>query len=275
MRPWASVGRIPTADGLVWFKACAAVQAFEPQLSADLFARWPDRVGVVIAHDPARRWMLTSDAGLPIREYGNDPAIWLRALPRYAELQRGEVAHAAEHVATGVPDLRTSILPVAYEALIRSPLPLEPIEQERLRAFAPRFERLCAELFEEHPIDSIQHDDLHVRSVFVSGDTLRVLDWGDSSVAEPFFSLVVTFQFLEEHNGLDRSDLWFERLSAAYLEPWGSGFGETLQHALRIGEFARVFAWHRQREAMPAADQPAFDVMYASQLRRALARIDE
>ena len=274
MRPWGSVGKIPTADGPVWFKACAPVQAFEPRLSADLFARWPDRVGVVLAHDAERRWMLTADAGLPIGEHGNDPAIWLRALPRYAELQRGEVAHAAEHVANGVPDLRAQRLPAAYEALIRSPLPLERVELERLHAFAPRFARLCAELFEEHPVDSIQHDDLHVNSVFVWGDTLRVLDWGDSSVADPFFSLVVTFQFLEEHNGLDRSDPWFDRLCAAYLEPWGSGLDEMLQRALRIGEFARVFAWHRQREAMPAADQPAFDVMYASQLRRALARID-
>jgi hypothetical protein len=49
-RPWATVLRVPLADGVAWFKACRPVQAFEP---------------------------------------------WLAALPLYAELQRGEAAHAA------------------------------------------------------------------------------------------------------------------------------------------------------------------------------------
>jgi hypothetical protein len=43
-RPWATVLRVPLADGVAWFKACAPVQAFEPRLTAELFARYPDRV---------------------------------------------------------------------------------------------------------------------------------------------------------------------------------------------------------------------------------------
>src|SRR6188474_3048402 len=49
-RPWATVFRVPVNDGVAWFKACAPVQAFEPRLTARLFARWPDRVAEVIAH---------------------------------------------------------------------------------------------------------------------------------------------------------------------------------------------------------------------------------
>ena len=40
--PWATVLRVPVAGGAAWFKACSPVQAFEPRLSAELFARWPD-----------------------------------------------------------------------------------------------------------------------------------------------------------------------------------------------------------------------------------------
>src|SRR6266511_197345 len=43
-RPWATVLRVPLADSVAWFKACAPVQTFEPRLTADLFSRWPDRV---------------------------------------------------------------------------------------------------------------------------------------------------------------------------------------------------------------------------------------
>lgn len=35
-RPWATVLRVPLADGVAWFKACAPVQAFEPRLTAEL-----------------------------------------------------------------------------------------------------------------------------------------------------------------------------------------------------------------------------------------------
>jgi len=38
-RPWATVLRVPLADGVAWFKACGPVQAFEPGLTAEPFAR--------------------------------------------------------------------------------------------------------------------------------------------------------------------------------------------------------------------------------------------
>jgi hypothetical protein len=76
-RPWATVLRVPLADGVAWFKACAPVQAFEPRLTAELFARWPDRVTEVLGHDEERGWLLLADAGTPIREFGNPPAAWL------------------------------------------------------------------------------------------------------------------------------------------------------------------------------------------------------
>ena len=47
--------RIVTTDHIVWFKACAPVQGFEPRLSAELFRRWPDRVAEVLGHDELRR----------------------------------------------------------------------------------------------------------------------------------------------------------------------------------------------------------------------------
>ncbi len=98
-RPWSTVLRVPLADGVAGFKACAPVQAFEPRLTAALFERWPDRVPEVLGHDKGRAWLLLADAGTPIREAGNPPEAWLAALPRYAELQRGEAAHRHDHLA--------------------------------------------------------------------------------------------------------------------------------------------------------------------------------
>jgi hypothetical protein len=47
------------------------VQAFEPRLTGELFARWPDRVAEVLAQDDERGWLLLGDAGTPLRVLGN------------------------------------------------------------------------------------------------------------------------------------------------------------------------------------------------------------
>jgi hypothetical protein len=271
-QPWATVMRVPVAGGMTWFKACAQVQAFEPRLTAALYARWPDRVTEVLAVDEIRRWLLLGDAGIAVGERGNPPEAWLEALPSYAELQKGEVAYALDHLGHGVPDLRMAALPAGYQRLLAGELPLARDDRNRLRDFAPRFTELCAALAELGIGESIQHDDLHLANLYSDGGTYRIVDWGDSSIAHPFFSLVVTFRFLDEVNHLAPDDTWFARLRDAYLEPWGSGLGETFEIAMRIGWFAHAIAWTRQRDALPPEARPDFDRAFSIILRRAVAQ---
>ena len=271
-RPWATVLRVPLADGVAWFKACGPVQAFEPRLTAGLYARHPDRVAEVLGHDEERAWLLLRDAGTPIREFGNPPEAWLTVLPRYAELQRGEVAHTPDHLAHGVPDLRVETVPARYDDLVQRELPLEAGEIDRLRAFAPRFVELCDELAAHDVPETVQHDDLHMANVYERAGRFRVLDWGDSSISHPFASLVVTFRFLEEVTGLPLGDPWFARLRDAYLEPWGRGLEDEFALALRVGAVAHAIAWLRQRDHLSARERAEFDVWFPVILRRAIAQ---
>jgi Phosphotransferase enzyme family len=271
-RPWATVLRVPVADGVAWFKACAPVQAFEPRLTAELFARHPDRVAEVLCHDEERAWLLLGDAGTPIGAFGNPPKAWLIALPLYAELQRAEAAHAHGHLAHGVPDLRVATLPARYDDLLQRELPLEHEEIERLRAFASRFAELCDELVAYDVSETVQHDDLHMANVYAHGEQLRVLDWGDSSISHPFMSLVVTFRFLEEVTRLPPGDPWFTRLRDAYLEPWGRGLDGVFALAMRVGSVAHAIAWLRQRDHLPAKERAEFDRWFPIVLRRAIAQ---
>jgi hypothetical protein len=271
VRPWATVMRIPVGGGVIWFKACAPVQAFEPRLTAELYERWPDRVTEVLAVDEARHWLLLGDAGVAVGERGNPPEAWLEALPLYAELQKGETAYALDHIGHGVPDLRTAALPAGYERLLASELPIAKDDVKRLQDYAPRFTELCSALAKLGIQESIQHDDLHVANLYSEGGNLRVVDWGDSSIAHPFFSLLVTLRFLEEFNHLAPNDAWFRRLRDAYLEPWGSGFQETFEIALRVAWFAHAIAWIRQRDSLPHEARPNFNKEFAIILRRAVA----
>jgi hypothetical protein len=271
VEPWASVFRARVGAEIVWFKACAPHQAFEVPLTAELSVRW-SAVTDVLAYDIDRRWLLMADAGVPLRDLGNPPQRWIEILPTYAEVQIGESAQVDRHLAVGVPDLRLGRLPALYEELLRSELPLEEAEISALEAFRPCFDELCEELDDQRIGATIQHDDLHMNNVYLKDGALRVLDWGDASIAHPFFSLFETFRFLVDRNQLSADDPWFERLRDAYLEPWGSGHGATFDLALRVGGLARAIAWVIQRRALPEALRPQFDKWFAVILRLALRR---
>jgi aminoglycoside phosphotransferase (APT) family kinase protein len=197
----------------------------------------------------------------------NPPETWETLLPLYAELQRGEADRAEEHLAGGVPDLRTSKLPARYDEMIARDLPLEPDETARLRRFAPRFAELCADLASRGIPDSIQHDDLHMANVYEKDGRMRVLDWGDASISHPFASLFETFRHLQAP---DR----YPRLRDVYLESWGTDLVDTFALAMRVGTIAHSFAWLRQYDALPD-DKAREEFQLPRMLRLAVAQTDE
>jgi hypothetical protein len=249
----------------VWFKACAESHRFEAGLVASLARSAPDLLPRVLACDAARGWLLTADAGTSFEQLGNPPELWLRLLPRYAELQHEGT------MPRGTPDRTLQRWPELYDELAAAELPLEPEEVERIRRFAPHFAALCRDLAGHGLPTAVQHDDLHHKNAFVDGDRLRIIDWGDASASHPFVSLVVTFRFLEERNGLQPSDPWFAKLRDAYLEPWGTGLVPAFELAQRLGRFAHAFGWVSLRRLLPPEEWAAYDVPFQTVLRRALA----
>ena len=228
--PWSTVWRV---DGGLWLKQCKGDWAFEAALTGALSSRWPDRVTEVVDYDAEAAWLLTRDAG---RQILDDPEPWPELMRLYAELQQGEAAHVDEHVAAGAPDLRLARLPERYAQL------LEEVDDERLRGFEPRFAELCAELAARGVPETIQHDDLHQFNVYVRDGRARILDWGDSSVGHPYFSLVATLRHVDDRG-----------ITRAFLDAWG-GDEETLALALRVGRIAHTFK-QRPRD-VPDDDWP-------------------
>jgi hypothetical protein len=276
-RPWASIGRVEHAGGVAWLKACGPVQAFEPRLAAGLSERWPDLVLDVLAADPDRGWLLAADAGIPIGEAGDLSGRWLDVLPRYAELQRGEAARAEAHLAAGVPDLRLGSLAAAFDAFVTGDLLIPPDEAAAFRALAPlvaaRADELAAALAAAGIPETVQHGDLHPRSVYVDeAGRHRILDWGDASIGQPFATLLVTFQWLRE-GGLAAGDPTFTRLRDAYLEPWGSGLVPVFELAQRVAAISHALTWLRHLRAMGPGAFPTMDALLPDVLGRAAAAI--
>jgi hypothetical protein len=271
--PWSTVLRVPTTEGVVWFKANARGTAYEVPLLTALGGWCPDRVLVPLAADTERGWLLLPDGGMTLRAAQGgqtDLAHWERVLVEYAEMQRLLSARVDEIVAVGVPDLRPAALPGHLADLltdepvlmIDEPDGITAADLARLRSEQDRFAQWCGELAATGVPASLQHDDLHDGNVFVPYDGVgpyRVFDWGDASVAHPFATLLVTLRVVAYRLDLPNGAPELLRLRDAYVEPWtGEHDRATLVEACRLalltGPVSRAMSWRRSLlDATPSA----------------------
>ena len=270
--PWSTLLRIATGAGAFWFKANAVGVAHEAGLVAVLARRCPGHVLPPVAVDAERGWLLVPDGGRTMRQVEGasaDLAMWERMLVEYAEMQRAAEPYVDELLAAGTPDGRPERLPAVRDALLadRDLLMVgqpDGLTEEQLHALvagAPAYAAMCAELAAVGVPPSLQHDDLHDNNVFAPeapGGPMRVFDWGDAVVGQPFGTLLVTLRVVAHWTGLPNGAPELLRLRDAYLEPWTDGWDratleEACRLALRVGGVLRSDCYRRALlEATPA-----------------------
>jgi hypothetical protein len=271
LRPWATVLKVPTANGPVWFKAAAPATAFEVRLYELLAALDSTAILTPIATDPDRGWMILPDGGTPLGARLEGEALLdglEAALPRYAELQRQLAPQAGTLVAFGLADMRPAMMSQRLDEALSTVAPLlESIGTEKdrddfaiLRRREPVIRDWCRALLDLPGGASIDHNDLHPWNILAgpSGRAAeaRFYDWGDSVVSHPFASLLVALGSVRDwvlKSGPE--DPRIDRLRDAYLEPFGDlaphkVLVETVETACRVGKIARVLTWHRAVQAM-------------------------
>jgi hypothetical protein len=134
-------------------------------------------------------------------------------------------------------------------------------QRDALVAGAPAYAGMCAELAAIGVPSSLQHDDLHDNNVFAPEapvGPMRVIDWGDSVVGQPFGTLLVTLRVVAHLTALPYGSAALLRLRDAYLEPWTDGWdraalNDACRLALRVGGVLRSDCYRRALlEATPA-----------------------
>jgi hypothetical protein len=265
---WSTAMRVPTTEGIVWFKAGRRSQQFEAGLMPLLVSVRPGQMAELVAADPERGWLLTRDAGVRLREHASGAEqlrCWEKLLPEYAELQLQLTPRAAELIDLGVADMKIASLAEEAQAMaddreMLCSAPEDSLSDEEYAAFATQgmaeLRTLCHELAERGIPDTLQHDDLHDGNVFVRDDQFVFFDWGDACVTHPFHTLVVTLRALAYKQGLTPGAPELLRLRDAYLESWTdhASHGElvaTADLARRTGTIQRALAWYQFVRLMP------------------------
>jgi aminoglycoside phosphotransferase (APT) family kinase protein len=249
IRPWATVLRVPTTEGTLWFKANVPALAHELPVIEVLGARLPAAVPEVVALDEAHNWLLMRDGGEQLRaviERERKLEHWLHVLPLYAELQIAAVADVEQLIARGAPDRGLATLATQHRQLLDRVDGLTNSERTSFLALVPHAATLCDELDSVGIAETIQHDDLHDNNILTRDGKYTVFDWGDSCVTHPFLSMSVTLEGVIAW-GIDdvENSADVRPFRDAYLEPFTAfapkrELDAALDAAMRLGWVCRA-----------------------------------
>ena len=259
-RPWSSFAQVSTANGTAYFKAPAPLLRFEAALAQTLAGWRPDCTAPLLAVDLERGWMLSADAGITLRSADPSPTQiehWLKLLPIYAQLQIEMAARVPEMLAFGMPDRRLATFPQLYAQLLEDTESLlldreqgaTHEEYRRLLDLRPSVAAWCQQLASYGLPETLAHEEVHDSNVLVSGDRYIFIDWSDSSIGHPFFTMLVTIRAAAHRLKLANDGPEMMRLRDAYLEPWTrfathTALSAAFDLAYRLAMVNRSLSWH-------------------------------
>jgi hypothetical protein len=262
VRQWGTLLRADTSRGPVWLKAPGPETVFEVPLYRVLATVAPKWVLDPIAVDVSRGWVLLPDGGPTLREVLGEGSLsdaLVNVLPQYAQLQVDLLPHTEDLLAAGVVDMRPAVMPQRLEEALevtgRYVESSGDAEAREIHAWiASRRDEFAARCRELPDRVSLDHNDLHSNNILGGpSDQVRFYDWGDSVLAHPFSSLLVTLGSLTRTLEVAPDDPLVLRVRDAYLEVFGTpaDLVAELDLACWIGKVARTLVWDRALHGDP------------------------
>lgn len=144
-------------------------------------------VPTLIASDTEYGYILSEDAGKPLRFTDVDKEAISNFLRLYVDLQKRSADHVEELLNTGFADRRMCKLSGRVrEAIEKTSLTNLPSFEH----LYPRLEYLCTEIENEGEISAtLVHGDMHNGNLLYDGERLRLADWADGCVAHPLIDI--------------------------------------------------------------------------------------
>jgi hypothetical protein len=263
MYAWSTVMKIPTDQGLLFFKATAEETIYESALTKKLSEWYPNCMPEFVETETSRGWMLMRDGGEQLRASirpTKDIQPWNPVIKLFSEVQVGCTERISELLSLGIPDWRLEHLPKLYTQLLADkdiilldqPKGLTSEEFQRMQELHPRFVQICDLLAGYGIPETINHGDFHDGNVLIKDNRITLFDWGDGCIAHPFISLRTFFVSIEI--ALELDDYAFtpemQALLNVYFESWEKfASKEKLQEAYLlsrcVASIVKALMWHQ------------------------------
>ena len=215
VRHWgiSALMTVPTAGGLVWFKAVFPPFHHEPAVTRFLAETFPTLVPVVLAIEPEEGWLVTADLGA-VTARDADAAVRRRAIDSLIELQQAMTARTAELLELGCPvrPIRALADQVAAVLAERPVLPGADMPDDAAVALIERVRLAAGRVDELGMSETIVHGDFHPGNVAVRDDRVVIFDWSDTAVSHPLVDVVTSYD-----DAAEQETAW-----SAFVEGWSS-----------------------------------------------------
>lgn len=264
---WGAFASIPTSAGIVYLKTPAPSLHFEARLTQTLATIRPDCMAPLVSIQPEQGWMLSMDSGEILRHHINrieDLYHWHRVLPLYATLQRDAVAYLPALLDLGTPDRRLAHFPLLYEELLKditnlrvdNPPGLSSEEHRQLSELVPAVSAWCQQLASVDLPETICHEDFHDANILLQDGQYRFVDWGESCIGHPFFTILVMIRSTAYRLELEEFSAEMIRLRDIYLEAWSDlkpmhELQEAYETAHKLAMINRSLSYHLHMAPLP------------------------
>ena len=248
--PWSCVTKIDTSKGCIFLKSMAKDFSIEPNVLSFLSRHITQKVPDIIASNKDLSCFLMKDCGVPLRtilKENFNAGLYCKTLEIYADIQIKTIPYVDKLLMRGVNDWRLKNLPQLYNDFIKQKEMLLPdglmsSEIDVLECLTPKLQILCERLASYTIPETIEHGDFHDNNILIQGDRITINDWGDTSIAHPFFSIVSVLDSAKRNHQLD--DQVCLSLQKMYLAQWKDyGTEDNLQEAFVLAQIIKHFTF--------------------------------
>lgn len=277
--PWSHVIRFATSTENFYLKQTppSLFLSNEPKIIRLLSSQFHANVPDVIEINNDLHCFLMRDAGISLRQTlktNFNLALLCQAIKQYAAIQRRAEDCIARFLKLGVPDWRLNQLPFLYDHMLKQTafLKAEGLtdkELQTLHSLSSKFSAQCKLLASFRIHETIGYHDFHDKNVLLDPNTKRMtfVDWGETAIIHPFFSLHTSLEQSITHHGVTEDDSIYQQLQDACLENWlGLATKQQLLSAFLLAKQIRLF-WNilASNQFILSVDRQAYQAYYPNQ----------
>ena len=245
---YSIVYKIQTADEVFYLKQMPEALFSEPKALGFLKKQGAQNIPNVLAEsDDLYCFLMTSCGDISLRHLFKgkiDLTKLNQGISSYTKIQRLVENKVDQLLLLGIPDWRLNRFASLYYQLIQQDKlllddGLTKKEIDRLHQLYPTCIKLCEDLSKYMIPETISHCDFHENNMLLDRKTgrINIIDWGETVIAHPFFSLQGCLWNIIHFNELKRTDLAYHKLQSRCVAPWLDLYDEEkLLEALNIAD---------------------------------------
>ena len=243
---WSIVYRIETTEHVVYLKQVPKALFLEPDTLTFLHQQGCKNIPEILAINPALHCFMTIACGnISLRHLFKGQvnfSMLTSGIITYTNIQRLLENKTQQLILLGIPDWRLNKFASLYYQLIQQDKLLQDDglteqEIELLHHLHPRCKHLCEVLSKHDVSETISHSDFQENNMLIDEKTgtINIIDWGETVISHPFFSLNGCLWNITYFNAIKETDAMYSQLQSQCIAPWLNLYNEeTLLELLHI-----------------------------------------